>query len=488
MTVPAASQTAGLPVEILSLILTEVVTLRDIIQCSHVCKCWRTLAHSRSLLFSEITVSNEKNGSHLHQRLAVSSRPLRISVYETVYGPSVLADVVIPQIASNLHRLESLYVSIHYLTTLDNIMRALQQPVPILRHLYMRIHRAGRHNTFVLPHGATIFAGYAPMLSCLRLENIYLPPEQIPAFSRVNALCVIVGHDVPEHAFHNLLRTCPAIRTLALLWPDEIMFPVTPTTNCHQLPILENVWLLCDHEAPVSVSSTIRILNALSAPATMTVSASVDATSISALGSLLLRQLPAGSLCLLFSHQDVYNPLTMTFAHATSDLRRTFSIMDDSQQWNVTRGAHLVMQQLHLHGRITELETPIWHYTHAASLGVLPSLHTLVLYVHGGGILGYKEESWPDQTLYPALKKLVLALERQPVRESIEDVSEVIVLVDALRLAAHVELELRGVSLSGDVNRLCGHFSRIVTVPLTRSQPLGPFPDFYSIDVKHVSD
>ncbi|EJD47498.1 hypothetical protein AURDEDRAFT_163366 [Auricularia subglabra TFB-10046 SS5] len=177
-----------LPVELLSLAF-DSLCFRDLLEASRVSNFWRTVAFRHPLFWRNIELTSLATPALdlFHARLDASFNQT-ISIYlslSEVQFPTRLRSVVLPAIARSLHRLDALYFKIDIAYDTD-VFEFLVTPAPrlITFDIYL-IHETRSSN--VLP--VALFAGDAPKLRNLQLQNVRLSAERLPtAFSTIEVL------------------------------------------------------------------------------------------------------------------------------------------------------------------------------------------------------------------------------------------------------------------------------------------------------------
>ncbi|EJD47504.1 hypothetical protein AURDEDRAFT_163375 [Auricularia subglabra TFB-10046 SS5] len=177
-----------LPVELLSLAF-DGLSFQDLLTASRVSSFWRAVAfrHPGFWRYIKLTSLETPALDLFHARLDASSN-WSIKIYvclPTVEFPSRLRSIVLPALARNLHRIEGLYfhVDINYDA---EVFASLAFPAPRLAIFDVSIAHESRSSD-ALP--ADLFAGSAPRLQKVQLQNVQLSPERLPAaFSNASEL------------------------------------------------------------------------------------------------------------------------------------------------------------------------------------------------------------------------------------------------------------------------------------------------------------
>ncbi|KZV85362.1 hypothetical protein EXIGLDRAFT_726262 [Exidia glandulosa HHB12029] len=514
---------------------------------SHVCRRWRELALQHRAYAQRITWDNNDDGhwSHrlpdatfLRDRLQVSAKPLDFELVLGTDDPSFVYDTLLPALSRELHRVRTLYVEADR-QTFPKLMRALARPAPVLRDLVLKYTSSdGRPLKFSsLFRQRKLFAGKAPLLQQLGMEDIELPSALPPAFAAVTHIGLKFGCGVRYKAMQYLCLF-PRLKHLTLSFDDVVEFDSSLRASRAFPLLLDSVSLVHD-------SSWVTLLPHL---------VSTDTTSIHSyypndpdLASYLFgaEQLPPGALH-AFLLPDKLVGLWATFHLHHPESGRHRSVSDE---W-ISRVLDAVP-----HIRIVELTVDIGLYpVLAVAFDSMPALHTLVLvsslssshfypqdqgednsdasqtddlqvgwFGQISGMMHYtidvfrailfrtagwstittttttpSSETARPQRFFPlrglqglnspsvlrcsSLSKLVLATSK-PLPD-VTAVDSIIAFMESeLCHHAHgtVDLELRNTALAGDTLRLSGFFRRVVTVPGLFEEPnlQGDRPEVY---------
>ncbi|EJD47506.1 hypothetical protein AURDEDRAFT_183973 [Auricularia subglabra TFB-10046 SS5] len=177
-----------LPVELLSLAF-DGLSFHDLLTASRVSSFWRAVAFRHSRFWRDIKLTSLETPALdlFHARLDASSNQ-GIHVYvclPTVEFPSRLRSVVLPALTRNLYRVESLSFKLDIRYD-SEVFASLLVPAPCLMTFDASFAHESRSSD-ALP--ADLFAGGAPKLQELQLQNVRLFQERIPcAFANAREL------------------------------------------------------------------------------------------------------------------------------------------------------------------------------------------------------------------------------------------------------------------------------------------------------------
>ncbi|EJD47518.1 hypothetical protein AURDEDRAFT_163389 [Auricularia subglabra TFB-10046 SS5] len=201
-----------LPVELLSLIF-DGLSLQDLLTASRVSSFWRAVAFRHSRFWRDIKLTSLETPALdlFHARLDASTYQ-GIHIYvcvPTVEFPSRLCSVVLPALVRNLHRIEGLYFKLDIRYDVE-LFASLSVPAPHLAAFDVSFAHESRSSD-ALP--ANLFAGTAPKLQELQLQNVQLYPEHIPA-AFANTSVLVYSFTVPQSFPTAVFAHCQALRKL----------------------------------------------------------------------------------------------------------------------------------------------------------------------------------------------------------------------------------------------------------------------------------
>ncbi|EJD39263.1 hypothetical protein AURDEDRAFT_171652 [Auricularia subglabra TFB-10046 SS5] len=248
-----------LPVELLSLAF-DGLSLQDLLCASRVSSFWRAVAfrHPGFWRYIRLTSLETPALDLFHARLdASSNQSFQIYVcLPTVEFPVRLRSVVLPALARNLHRIDGLYFKLDIRYDVD-VFSSLAVPAPRLATFDVSFSHEPRASD-ALP--ADLFAGYAPKLQKLQLQQVQLSPERLPA------------------AFANVTE-------LVYTFKEHQSFPTAMFSHCR---LLRKLSIIGKHCSLTAAQDEKRML-----PASKLVSLSLATFSGS---SLLVEQMPCASI------------------------------------------------------------------------------------------------------------------------------------------------------------------------------------------------
>ncbi|EJD48221.1 hypothetical protein AURDEDRAFT_162691 [Auricularia subglabra TFB-10046 SS5] len=179
------TRTVNMPADVI-LSVIDHVALPQLIRMAHVCHEWRVLAYSHPTFWRMIDVCTVKPAALecMIARLAASDAPIeRIFLNIPIDNPAI-ENVVLPALATHLHRIEHLCTTLHPLKA-GVLFHALRDGGPRLKELEIIFHspRMTMLDHVLLPHD--LLGGSAPHLFQFTGGNVRLGSHTVEVFSNV---------------------------------------------------------------------------------------------------------------------------------------------------------------------------------------------------------------------------------------------------------------------------------------------------------------
>ncbi|EJD38590.1 hypothetical protein AURDEDRAFT_128795 [Auricularia subglabra TFB-10046 SS5] len=207
--------TQTVPAELLIFLLRDF-TFHDLLPLLAVCKRWREIALNVRSYWSFIQLKYFTSGQvnlFLTRLSRAGAKAVSLSMNIRLVDPDLLQmqSTILSALREHLHHVKWLLVFLRG-PDAPALWRSLDVAAPMLRYLAIRVDAVPASIALpVAPEG--LFAAQAPSLRSATLGDIALPPEPLPAFSRVTKIETryATARALPN-IFHQRLHPKPSLR------------------------------------------------------------------------------------------------------------------------------------------------------------------------------------------------------------------------------------------------------------------------------------